>query len=284
MPEVLPATIEDKAEVCEFLHRHMAPDVSVERFGNLFDYPWLAQKPDHGFVLREAGRLVGYIGTIYADRPAGGRVERFCNLSSWFVLPEFRNHSLKLLMACQKDREVTYTNLSARPVVQKIHEALRYRRLGRYKLFTPPLAQLWPALWRRPRGLGFITDPSRIRDLLPDSDRTIFDHHLPTQCRHMLIEEGSRSCYVVWNRRIKKMVPFSEILYLSDRQLFRRHWESAKLRILWRDRTPSLAIDEHVLGGEPPKMFLRYERITMFKSPRLEPAQIDNLYSELALL
>lgn len=284
MMEVRPATPADQREVCAFLQRHLDPAVTAERFGRLFSYPWMAHKPDCGFLLLDGAKLGGYIGTVYADRLVDGRMERFCNFSSWFVLPEYRKQSLRLLSAGHGDREAVYTNLSARPAVLKILEALRYRRIGRYKFFTPPLAHVWPALAGRTRGTGFITRPEEIRDQLPESARVLFDDHAGTACRHMLIEAGSRCCYIVWNRRVKQRVPFSEILHVSDNELFKRHWEQAKLRILWRDRTFALALDEHVLRCDPPRPVLRYERITMYKSPRLEPSQIDNLYTELALL
>lgn len=281
--QIRPAGLSDQREVCALLHRDMDPSVPEARFANLFHYPWLNAKPDHGFVLLDGERLAGYISTIYSDREINGRMERFCNLSSWYVEPACRNHSLKLLSACHRDRELTFTNITARPQVQKISAALRYRQLGRYKLFTPPLAQL-PGLGRA-KAADLIADPARIRERLPEHQRRLLDDHLATPCRHLLIEEGSRLCYVVSNRRVKQRVPFTELLYVSDPGLLTRHWELAKLRLLWRDRTLLLAVDEHILRGvPPPALLLRYERVTLYKSPRVEPGQIDNLYTELALL
>jgi len=74
-------------EICDFLTTHMDPSLNKDRFRNLFTYPWMADKPNLGFVLEVDGRIAGFLGTIYGDREVNGRMERFCNLSSWCVLP-----------------------------------------------------------------------------------------------------------------------------------------------------------------------------------------------------
>lgn len=281
MVEVRPATEAELEAICEFLATHMDPSIPRERFRRLFTYPWMKAKPDLGFVLVDDGRLVGYISTIYADRVIRGRRERFCNLSSWCVLPGCRNHSLRLLSAAHRDQDQTFTNLTARPVVRRVMAALRYQVLDTYKLFTVPLAQAASLLhFPRPR---LSVDPAEIARSLNPSDLALLRDHEKTACGHLLLEVGGRYCYVVWNRRVKHSVPFSEILYVSDAGLLRRHFERVKLRILWRDRTLLLAIDGRLLGRRP-WLVLPYKRVTMFQSRRLQREDIDNLYSELVLL
>lgn len=269
------------AAICDFLHLHMDPTVSPERFRNLFTYPWMPDKPNLGFVLEDDGRIVGFLSTIYGDREVNGRTERFCNLSSWFVLPEYRNQSLSLLTAVHRQGDLVFTNLTSRPAVQKISLALKYQLLDTYKLFAFPFAQFWTLF-----GLPWpkvTADPDLIEPRLSDEHRRYLRDHRATPCRHLLLERGGRYCYLVWVRRVKQHVPFCELLYVSDPELLRRHFELVKWMIYLRGLAPLLAVDERLLGGRLPLMYA-YERVTLYKSGRVGRLDVDNLYSELALL
>ena len=244
MVQIRPATDDDIDPVCDLLVKHVDAATPREHFRRLFTYPWMKDKPDRGFVLTDEGRVVGYLGTVYADRMIRGRTERFCNLSSWGVLPEYRNHSLSLLYAAHRNKNQTFTNLSARPTVLKVHEALRYQLLGTYKLFTLPLAQLH-SLFRFPWP-GITLDTDEIGRRLNANDLQLLRDHQATDCGHLLAGDGARYCYVIWIQRVKRSVPFSEIMYVSDPALLRRHFEAIKLKILWHDRTMAVPLSQLV--------------------------------------
>lgn len=268
-------------EICEFLTTHMDPSLNKDRFRNLFTYPWMADKPNLGFVLEVDGRIAGFLSTIYGDREVNGRMERFCNLSSWCVLPEHRNHSLSLLSAAHREGDFVFTNLTSRPAVEKISLALRYQVLDTYKLFAFPGTHLstlfrfpWPKLLFR---------PEQIQPLLAPRHQQFLRDHLGTRCRHILLCRGKRYCYIIWIRRVKKSIPFCELLFVSDPELLRDHFELVKLAICLRGMAFLLAVDERLLGRRMPLLY-PYRRVTLFKASRAGRMDIDNLYSELALL
>lgn len=280
MAFVRPARPQEIGTICDFLHTFMDPSVSPERFQRLFTYPWMADKPDLGFVLDNDGEIVGFISTIYADREINGRTERFCNLSSWYVHPDHRAKSLSLLSTVHRQGDLVFTNLTARPAVQKISQAMRYQLLDTYKLFAFPFAQLWTLF--RPWPAVF-TDPKQIEPLLTAPQRRILADHRHTDCRHLLLGQGPDACYLVWKRRVKQSVPFCELLFVSNPALLRRHFELVKWIVFCHGRAPLLAVDERLLGARLPLLY-PYERITLFLAKRAGRADIDNLYSELALL
>ena len=74
--------------------------------------PWKADAPNHGFMLRDGQRVVGVYLAFYSERVIAGRVERFCNLGAWCVLPEFRFHSVRLLKALLAQDGYHFTDLS----------------------------------------------------------------------------------------------------------------------------------------------------------------------------
>ena len=101
--------------------------------------------------LRDGDRVVGFIGTIWSVREIGGKTERFCNLSSWITLPEYRNHSLQLFKAVMELRDCTITcHTPAGPLYPL------YRRFGFSDLETKlriirPLPAWQPFAQRRER-------------------------------------------------------------------------------------------------------------------------------------
>ena len=74
--------------------------------------PWKVDAPNHGFMLRDGQRVVGVQLAFYSERLVAGRAERFCNLGAWCVLPEYRFHSIRLLMAVLAQDGYHFTSLS----------------------------------------------------------------------------------------------------------------------------------------------------------------------------
>jgi hypothetical protein len=68
--------------------------------------------PRFGYLLDHGGAVVGVLLLIYTTRTSGGELSIFCNLSSWYVDPGFRNYAPMLTRIAQKNKEVTYLNIS----------------------------------------------------------------------------------------------------------------------------------------------------------------------------
>jgi hypothetical protein len=251
---------------------------SPRRYRVLFEYPWMPHPPSRGFFLEDGGSVVGYLGAVYSDRVIGGHFRRFCNLTAWCVLPPYRSQSLDLLFAVTRDPDQTIVNLTPNPNVQRILQALRYQVLDSFKLFTVPGAHWWTLLHRG--RLQVFTDLDNVLSRLDEAGRRILRDHDSSGCRHTLIRGREGDCHVISNRRVKKGIPFSEILYVGNPGMLRRHFERVKLNILRLDKTLLLAIDERLIGNRLPFTY-PFPRISMFRSRDVKRTDIDNLYSEL---
>jgi hypothetical protein len=259
----------------------MGRGISAAQYRKIFEYPWGQNKPGLGFVLVDGERIVGFLGGVYADREINGRVERFCNPTNWCVLKEYRHASLALFKSLLKCDDCTVTELSPIDAVENLCRQLKFQTLDTYKLFSFPFAHAWTLLrFPRPR---LITAKAELTEALSPAQKKIFGDHQGTKCGFLLMREASGDCFIVWSRRVRKGVPFSEILYTSNREALRRYFETAKLKIMTMDKTFLVAIDERLIGERLPGM-LPYRRVSLFKSSRLTREQIDNLYSELTVL
>jgi hypothetical protein len=68
--------------------------------------------PRFGYMLDQGGVPVGVLLLLYTSRVEDGEAAIYCNLSSWYVEPAFRNYAPLLTRIAQKNKEVTYINIS----------------------------------------------------------------------------------------------------------------------------------------------------------------------------
>ncbi len=88
--------------------------------------------PRYGYLLESEGRIVGALLVIYSNA-CSKTGENFlrCNLSSWFVDPSFRSYATLLTSIAQKNRSVTFVNLTPAPNTWPIIEAQGFREAGK---------------------------------------------------------------------------------------------------------------------------------------------------------
>src|SRR3977135_2023838 len=88
----------------------------------LGSHPAPAGLPKYGYLLESGGVPVGVILLIFSSIPASDAVTMRCNVSSWYVEPDFRSHGALLILQTIKHKNVTYVNISpamhTRPIVE----------------------------------------------------------------------------------------------------------------------------------------------------------------------
>jgi hypothetical protein len=87
-------------------------DYWTRGFARMTALPVIEGVPRFGYLLEHEGAPVGAILLISAISGAGGTAHIRSNLSSWFVEPEFRSHSVPLISLATRLKHVTYVNVS----------------------------------------------------------------------------------------------------------------------------------------------------------------------------
>ena len=80
-------------------------------------------------MLDNNGVPVGVLLLIYTSRSDGAETAIYCNLSSWYVEPAFRNYAPMLTKIAQRNKEVTYINISPATWTWPIIETQGFARL-----------------------------------------------------------------------------------------------------------------------------------------------------------
>jgi hypothetical protein len=270
---------QDIVRVSQFLSAELNARVPAEVWASALQVPWKVDAPNHGFLLEDGERLVGVYLAFYSEREIAGRPERFCNLGAWCVLPDYRFHSVRLLKALLAQEGYHFTDLSPSGGVVPLNKRLKFRSLDTSTALIPSLP--WPTWPGRTR---ISTDAAAIASALSGPELTVFrDHAEAAAVRHLLVSRGGRDCHVMIRKDRRKNLPlFASVLYVSDPDLFRRCIGPVSRHLLLRHRVLATLVEIRTVGGRPPRSRMLFTgRPKMFRSPTLEAAQIDNLYSEL---
>jgi len=108
----------------------------------LAQHPTPAGYPKYGYILEGLGRPVGVLLLIYSRVPGCAKDRVRCNVSSWYVEPEYRCYAAMLVSQALKHKEVTYINITPAPNTLPILAAQGYRPSseGRFVSFPAVLA------------------------------------------------------------------------------------------------------------------------------------------------
>ena len=134
--------------------------------------------PRFGYLIENNGVPVGCLLTIYSSKMIDGELATCCNVSSWYVDPEFRNYAALLASMTQKRKDITYLNVTPAPATWPILEAQGFLPYCRGLYFS------FPALSRSGRGMTIevVTTATASVAGLPDADLEMLKRHAEYGC------------------------------------------------------------------------------------------------------
>jgi hypothetical protein len=134
--------------------------------------------PRFGYMLDNDGMPVGVLLLLYSSRMNGCDTAIHCNLSSWYVDPAFRNYAPLLTKIAQKNKEVTYLNISPATWTWPIIEAQGFNSYCSGLFFSlPMLSRLEPGLT-----VDTISSDTRAIEGLPDPEVELLASHARYGC------------------------------------------------------------------------------------------------------
>jgi hypothetical protein len=282
VPSLAPLTPAMFPELYEALLRDWNPALGEAVWQRAFDPATVGPEGHCGYVLTDGGRIVGVLGMIFSERRIGGRTAPLCNLHSWRVKPAYRARSLALLRPALALEDHTLTDLTPTDAVVAIEKRLGFRTLDRLATVLLPLP-------RRGRSTGAVVEEltgaaERHRGVLDPAHLRIYQDHQGIDCGHTLVRSGDRSCYLVHSRVGRHWLPHCAVHYVSDPQVFAQEHAVIRRHLARRTGRHVVAVDTRLLDGVHVPGALRVRTTEkLYRSPDLEPDQVDSLYSELAL-
>jgi hypothetical protein len=233
----------------------------------LGSHPTPAGLPRYGYLLESGGVPVGVILLIFSSIPANDAATTRCNVSSWYVEPEFRSHAGLLVSQAIKHRNVTYVNISPAMHTRPIVEAQGFAR------YTNGQFVAVPALSRardddRARVIGIDTVPDAPFES-PELD--LLSIHQDYGCLGLWCVTAERAHpFVFMPRRVKGIVPCVQLIYCREIGDFVRFARPIGRYLALRGR-PLVIVDSNgpiagllgtYLDGKSPKYFKGPQRPT----------------------
>jgi hypothetical protein len=134
--------------------------------------------PRYGYLIESDGKPVGCLLLIYSTKVVDGETTIWCNVSSWYVDPEFRNYAALFASMTQKRKDVTYFNVTPAVPTWPILEAQGFEAYCRGLYFSLPM------LSRTTRGMQVeaVTPDTATIAGLSDDELTLLKRHAGYGC------------------------------------------------------------------------------------------------------
>jgi hypothetical protein len=238
--------------------------------------------PRFGYVLDNDGLAVGVLLLLYTSRIDGGEAAIQCNLSSWYVEPAFRNYAPLLTKIAQRNKEVTYLNISPATWTWPIIE------MQGFNSYCSGLFFSIPALSRVALGMSveIVSPDTSAIEGLPQSDVELLTRHAHYGCVSLVCRaaSGAPFPFILSPLRIRRgwiAPPAMQLIYCRDIAEYVR-CAGAIGRALIRQRKLSVIVDAN---GPVPGLvgiFSRARGRKYFKGPH-RPRLADLTDTELVL-
>ncbi|MEM6304099.1 MAG: GNAT family N-acetyltransferase [Pseudomonadota bacterium] len=277
--EVRYARPEEREEVSQFMNRvfHRAK-WDIDGWRRLNAGRWCGPEGRYAIVLRDGAQMVGCLGLVYAQRITSKGVRTTADMTSWYVLKEYRGGGIgqrMLRLACA-DPAVTVTNFSSAKAAVRVLEKAGLVVLDKERL-------VWHA-GRAETPLTVHENPLTLSQL-SEKDRRVIGDHQGLKLRHLAVETPGGLCaLVLYPQKKHDDYVTHEVMYCGDQELFAQHAGRIAASVL-PPREAILSLDRRFARAG-----IICDEVTPFATPRfcqqglLDFAEIDMLYSECVLL
>jgi hypothetical protein len=170
-----------------------------------------ANYPAYGYCLDRAGTPVGVLLLLFSEVTAGDETVVRCNLSSWYVEPEFRAFGSLLVRAATRDKRVTYFNITPAPHTWPTVEAQGFSVYCKGQMYGA-LALSRPAPDAKAEAFA-----ERHTEGLTPFEADLLRQHASFGCLSVVVRDGV-DChpFVFQKHHVKHLVPVYRLIYCRD--------------------------------------------------------------------
>lgn len=277
-PSIEPITDSTLPDFSAFLTANLNASFSAKTWESFFRKQWTPAPPNYGYLVRDAGRVVGGIGAYYADRQIHGGLARFCNITSWCVLDGYRQQSMRLALALTQQPGFHFTDFSPTKVVAASLQFLKFRALDERQFVIPNVPL-------KPFGARVVHESGAIRKILSGKTLRAYDDHAGFPwLRQLAVGTDDGWCHVVYKKIRYKGMAAAQILHVGSPEVFERHLDRLRGDFFLRGIATTHVECRHL--RRPPRLSKVRTGFCkkMVLSTTLKDEDIDYLYSESVAL
>ncbi len=278
MSELIKIYPHDYERVLPLLHQFENSTISDEQWKSLFENRWNHEEGIVGYGLENNGRIVGFIGLIFAKRLIRDEEITFCNISSWIVEKEFRHESLLLTKPLLKMKDYVITSFTTIPDAYIVWKRFGFKDLGQHSKIFFPLPFFNSKLTSK-KNDGIDTT------LLPLSQKRILDDNICDFISFMNFSNQDENCLIAYKIKQIRKLPIAYIAYISNPEFLKKNIRSIIFKICLKNKVVGAYFEEFYCEGIDYSLIYNTGRPcpNVYKSEKLLPQDIDFLYSEFVL-
>ena len=204
----------DLGEVAALLGRgfERASGYYAYALAQLARHPTPTGYPKFGYLMETRERVVGAILLIFSAFGGAGSSRIRCNVTSWYVEPEYKSYAALFASRALQRKDVTYINISARPAARPIIKAQGFSQYSRGQFVALPALHLTcdaPAkVISADAGPDVSVDPA---------DRDLLAAHAKFGCTSVWCVTAERAYpFVFLPRMFKRWMPGAQLIYCRD--------------------------------------------------------------------
>ena len=255
-----------------------------DQWRQIFEYKWPRDETYCGLALKDCDQTVGFLGMIFSRRRVNGKMEKFCNLTNWFVQKPYRSRAISLLLPLFAMADYTITDLTPSRKVYRIQKKLGFKDLdARGRVLLPFGRRLFEP---KSPSIQLTHEPSQIKRKLAGEHLKILNDHINYPCSHLLAAAEDRYCYIIYAKQKNKRLNYAHVHFISDPDFFSCVYRDIRQSILAKSKACYILIESRFVRdlSLPLSFSLSFRAPKQYLSSTLKPEQIDNLYSEIMLL
>lgn len=198
--------------------------------------------PRYGYLMENDGKAVGCLLLIYSIRTIDGQAAVCCNVSSWYVDPEFRNYAALFASMTQKRKDVTYFNVTPAVPTWPILEAQGFLAYCRGLFFS------LPAVCRSGNDMRIeiVTPATAAIAGMPDDELAMLKRHAGYGCLSLVCRTAEESIpFIFFSLRKRRGIiplPALQLGFCHDIADYVRCAGAIGRYLLWRGR-PIVILD-----------------------------------------
>lgn len=279
MKKITYISSKEKKELILFLKKNHEFNLSNKKYNYLFSTQW-TKKKKLGIIVRQKGQIVGFFGLLFADRNFYNKTKlNIINVHTWVVKKKFRYVSLNLLQELNKINGILISH-SSLITLKEIFLKFGWEVLEEFFYILP--VSFFSIL---NKNYNFnLPAKSKIKKIVND--------HIKTGSKFINIKVSNKNLIIIFNIRRKIIFKISEIIYISDIQIFNDNLRSISKALFVKYKILFLKIDSRFINKKNNKNFqifkFKYKtHLKLYKNNkniRVDKTQINNLYSEFQLI
>lgn len=269
-------------EAALFLERNMDHGVDYSAWSTAIKTSWIETPPNFGFALfNKENQIVGLICALYSCQKIDGKLFNVCNPHSWCVLPEYRDHSISLVLAVINQPNYSFTMFTPNKDGIQIFSYLGFKPLDNNLKYIPNIPSLINS------SITLITDEDKLTPLLNEENLKIHnDHKAFSSIKKVVIKTKEKKLFILLQTIKYKRCKSARLVYVDDYDYLIanikiiKHLFLMKLGLIFTIIEKRFAKESYdsIIG------FREKGHQRLYISKELKPHQIQYVYSELSAL